>query len=376
MAGVDVVITVEDIATKLLTYESIQLERATSAGGSFSLVETENLVAGQYHYTINNADGTLNHWYRYRFHHSTGPVDSDYSNPFRVDGVTRLRTRQAAIKTYGAGVVLVNTGMGTATVITSDHRILGSIYRAGKGKGTWLHPTGGNNAGKVRVVTNSDPTTGTFNVDSWGAAMASGDEVEWHWLAAPDVWDDAVIRAAKRYFYVDRVPIKGVADQDEYDLSSIPWLLSKEHVHDVRYYPDETSSGVDGIDRSWGSDGRWWRTRDDNGVITLQIAPTIDAATTLYLEISRQMPPLHTDTAAAPVGCSEELLAALTFDEVMAYLSNPPTGSLEERRAWRARRKEFAPELHRLLVKHRPRPRLAPARNPYPVPSVQPFKAR
>lgn len=61
MAGVDVVITVEDIATKLLTYESIQLERATSAGGSFSLVETENLVAGQYHYTINNADGTLNH---------------------------------------------------------------------------------------------------------------------------------------------------------------------------------------------------------------------------------------------------------------------------------------------------------------------------
>lgn len=68
--GIDVFVTVEDVNTQMDTYESIEVHRSNTLTGAYSLVETETLVASTYHYTINNSDGDLNKWYKYRF---TGP---------------------------------------------------------------------------------------------------------------------------------------------------------------------------------------------------------------------------------------------------------------------------------------------------------------
>jgi len=300
-------------------------------------------------------------------------VFSDYSDPFRVEGVTRLRARQAALAKYGAGIVLINDGGFKNAITTKDYRIKTTLFRTDRGKGTWLLPTTGNNQGVPRMILSSVPGTGSLTVlPVWDVVMVDGDEVEWHWLADPKVWDDANVRAMLRYWYVERVPLNGVANQEEYDLSVIPFLRDTEQVHDVRWYP---TSGL-GVDESFGVDGRWWRIRQDVGVLTLQIKPAIAATETLYLETTRPMSPLYTDASAAPPIAAEELVAALTYDEVLAYLSAPGRGSSEDRKAWRVARADHASELHRLLVKHRPKPRQGSPKLPWPPVTPQPYKAR
>ncbi len=373
MAGIDVHVVVEDITTKLLTYESIELHRSDTLTGSYSLVETETLVTDTFHYTINNAGGDLNKWYKYRFHHDTGPVNSGFSNPFRVDGVTRLRGRQAALAKYGAGIVLVNTGTDANKITTADHRVQTTLFRDDRGKGTWLWPTTGDNAEKARIILSSDVSAGSMTVlPIWALNFANGNEVEWHWLADPTVWNDALNRGMARYWYVERIPIVGVADQEEYSLAGLPFLRDKEYVHDVRWYP---TSGID-VDESFGVDGRWWGIREDVGVLTLQVKPAIEAGKILYLETTRPMPPLYTDASEAPPNCAEELVSALTYDEVLAHLSAPGRGSVSGQDTWRRARVEHSDELHRLLIKHRPKPRQGQPQSPWPTIVPQPWSAR
>lgn len=373
--SVTIRVIVEDISTRIDTYAVIQLERASTAGGTYSLVETETLVADTYYYSITDDSGDINKWYRYRFHHDTGDLNSGYSDPFRVDGVSRLRARQAALVKYGAGLVLAAVGSDNdaSTFATDDYRVKSSLFRTDRGKGTWLLPITGDEAGNARTVLSSVPSSGTFDVSSvWGTGPSDGDEVEWHTLADPTVWNDALARAMARYWYVERVPLVGVANQEEYSLVGIPFIRDKEQVHDVRWYP---TSGLD-VDESFGVAGRWWRIREDVGLFTLQISPAVDDDQLLYLECTRPMLPLYTDASVAPPIAAEELVAALTYDEVLAYLSAPGRGSADDRTAWRAARAAHASELHRLLVKHRPKPRQGQPQFPWPPVVPSPWSAR
>ena len=364
---------VEDVATQLLTYDRINVYRAPTLTGTYSSIGTVALVAGTFYYSFSDSGGDLNKWYKYSFRLGAGPPESDLSAPFRVDGVTRLRARQAALAKYGAGIVVVNTGTAAGNIVTSDYRVKTSLFRADRGKGTWLLPTTGTNQGAPRIVSATDPSTGTMTVlPAWGAAMANGDEVEWHWLADPTVWDDALNRAMPRYWYVERVPIVGVAGKEEYDLSVLPFLRDHEQVHDVRWYP---TSGLD-VDEPFGVNGRWWRVRQDVDKLTLVISPSIGATNTLYLETSRPMQPLYTDASAAPPIAAEDLVAALVYDEVLAYLSRPGRGAADERATWRKARAAHADELHRLLVRYRPKPKRGPPQLEFPAVVPQPWSAR
>lgn len=377
--AVTINLTVEDVTARLLTYDRIELERATTVDGSYSNITDILLVSGTFYYSFEDSGGDLNKWYRYRFRNDVGPVNSDYSDPFRVEGVSRLRARQRALSEYDAGIVLVNTGTDSNKITTADYRFNSSLFRADKGKGSWLLPTSGNNDGVARIISASDPTNGTLTVlPAWSGAFVNDDTVEWHWLANPTVWDDAINRGLVRYWFVDKIPIAGVADQDEYDLSGVPWLFDANgQIHDVRHYPNRTSAGVDdGIDESWGVKGRWWGIQQDREKTLLAIKPTIASTEVLYLEATRPMPRIYTDTSALPLIAAEELVAALAYDEVLAYLGRPGRGSADDRSAWRATRAAHASELHRLLVKHRPKPRFAPHRMPFPTVVPQPWTAR
>lgn len=364
---------VEDVGTQLDTYTVIRVYRSDTLGGSYSVIDTVTLVSGTFYYSYSDSSGDLNKWYKYSFFNPTGSVESDLSAPFRVDGVTRLRARQTALSKYDAGIVVVNTGTDSNKVTTSDHRVKTSLFRADRGKGTWLWPTTGNNQEVARIISATDPTNGTMTVlPAWSSAFVNADEVEWHRIADPVEWNNALNRGMARYWYVERVPIVGVADQEEYSLAGLPFLKDKEQVHDVRWYP---TSGVD-VDESFGVDGRWWGIREDVGVLTLQIKPAIATTQTLYLETTRPMPPLYTDASAAPANCAEELVAALTYDEVLAYLSAPGRGAADDRESWRRARAVHASELHRLLVKHRPKPRQGQVQTPWPTVVPQPYRAR
>ncbi|KKK84061.1 hypothetical protein LCGC14_2787130, partial [marine sediment metagenome] len=229
---------VEDVGTRLDTYTVIRVYRSSTLTGTYSVIGTVTLVSGTFYYSYTDSSGGLNSWYKYSFYNSTGPVESDLSAPFRVDGVTRLRARQAALAKYGAGIVLVNTGTASNKITTADYRVKTTLFRDDRGKGTWLWPTTGNNAEEPRLILSSDVSEGTMTVlPAWAGAFVNADEVEWHFLADPTEWNNALNRGLARYWYVERVPLVGVANQEEYSLAGIPFLKDKEHVHDVRWYP-------------------------------------------------------------------------------------------------------------------------------------------
>ncbi|KKL50775.1 hypothetical protein LCGC14_2302110, partial [marine sediment metagenome] len=77
-----------------------------------------------------------------------------------------------------------------------------------------------------------------------------------------------------------------------------------------------------------------------------------------------------------PPIAAEELVAALAYDEVLAYLSAPGRGSIDARETWRLARAAHASELHKLLIRHRPKPRQGQPQSPWPTVVPQPWSAR
>ncbi len=342
--SVNLQFNVEDVDVQIVTYESIRVYRSTSQYGSYSQVTDITLVASTYQYTYTDSGGDLNSWYKYSYFHATGPVESDLSAQFRPDGTTLQRVRQRAMEEYGAGIIFVASAGGGATVTSTDFRLLASsLLSTNRGKGTWLYRPGEDNPANTRMITTYAPTTGIFTVGAnWTNAPSSGEVMEWHWLVDPIIWNNAVERACERYWFTERIPIKGVADQDEYALATyMPWLHNRDHFHDLRWYPNRTSAGVDdGLDEPFGIEGKWWKVREDRGVLTLQIHPEITTSDLLYAVTSRQLAPLYAEAAAPPIGTSEAYLAALAYDEVLAYLVKPGVGNAQDRANWNNARLE------------------------------------
>ncbi|HXH05360.1 MAG TPA: hypothetical protein VNI83_02100 [Vicinamibacterales bacterium] len=372
--SVKVTITVEDVDEQLETYAEIELERADSAAGPYAQIATAPLVSGTYSYVFTDSSGDLNKWYRWRLHHDTGPVNSAYSNPFQPEGVTRKKIRQYALTNFRAGLVLLATSGGSSTSIpTTSYRFKSSLYRANRGKGTWLHVTTGNRAGETSMVTATDPPNGTLTVNpALSGALSSGDEFEWHWLVDPSEWNDAINRAAARYYQLERVPIAGVADREEYDLSELaPWLASKEDVYGLWHYPKSANATPDGEDHPFQGEGRWWGVRQDGHRFTLTISPAVAAGKHFYLEAARPMPRLYTDASAGPDAAKIDLWAALAYDEVLDFLTRPHVGSSKDHSVWERERARFraetlVPLLNREVLAPRPQPPRLPTPPVYP----------
>lgn len=364
-------VTVEDITTQLLTYTEVQLHRATTVGGPYSEVDSEALAEGVYDYQLEDSGGDHTMWYKYRFSDGVA-AHSDFCNPFQLDGLTRKKIRQEAIEKYDAGKVLLSTSGGSATsVITTNYRIKG-VGRDDRHKGNWLHVTTGLRVGETRQVTASVASTGALTVGALTGALADGDEFELHKLADPDIWNQAINRALRRYHVLERVPIIGVAGQYEYSLDALPWLANVDDIKGLWHYPNDDSSGHD---EPWGTNGRWWQYRDDGGSFTLMIRPA--TTDTLYLEAVRNLPPLNVDAAVAHRKCDLDFITALTYDEVLAWLSRPGNGASDDRKTYREMRIEHAnQDLMALLRKHRVNYRAAPPVDIVPPAVPMPFKAR
>lgn len=321
--SVTIAIKVEDVTTRLLTYTSIQLHSASSPGGSYSLVTTLTLVSGTYEYSYTDTVGVLGTtFYKYRFYNSTGPVASDYSSPFTPYGVTRKLIRQQALKDYKAGFVLATAASGSNSVSVaafSNYMLAASTNSSKRGVGTWLYPTSGSRIGqitKISAIAIATPALLTMTPVLDGA-LATADEVEWHWFASPDDWNDAINRGLSRYYYLDRVPVVGDGNAEQ-SLSYLPWLRTRRQIAGMWYYPITND-----IERAWGTAGRWWGARQEGGYITLMTKPALSTTTTVYLEAMRQMPNVYTDDSVLPNDCDIELAAAFAFDELLSILLEP-----------------------------------------------------
>lgn len=372
--AVTVRITVEDVADQIGTYDVIRVYRSPSVDGSFTLQDTITLVSTTFHYSYADATGTINSWYKWSLYNSVGPVESDLSAPFRPGNTSRLRIRQAAIERHKAGLIFTAyTGSLVGKLFTQDPRFFNTLHATDYGKGATLYPTNGNAEGEPRLVVASNPTLGTFDVEpDWSGVPINGDEVEWHWLTTPNNWDDAINQGFKRYWYVDRVPIRGVKDQEEYDLSFLTYIRHRRYIKNVIVRWENYE-----YDEMFGTMGRWWKVKQDKGALTLQIWPTISANDVLYLEVVRQMPPLYNDTDSPPPQCNEDLAVALAYDEVLAAITKPQVGSRVDRSELLAERvRHQQSDLSRLLTQERATWSISPQQGPEPTPVPRPVKAR
>lgn len=370
--SVTVNITVEDIATQILTYDQYRVYRANSLTGAYAVVATEDLDADEFHYAYVDSAGDINKWYKYTLYNAVGPVESDLSAPFRPGNTSLLRIRQKALSTYAAGAVFSAVEGAVTEVLTDDYRYKHGNLGSGHGKGSWLHPVSGNQSGLTRQVTNSDPSAGSFTISpDWPAGLGNGDEVEWHWLARPDQWDEAIRAGLNRYWYIDTIPIRGVESEDEYDLSGLPWLRNKRNVKNVK-----VRWGGTGLEEIFGTMGRWWKVREDLSALTLQIQPTVTDNDVLYIEVLRTMPLLWTDTDQPPRRCSEELAAALGYDEVLNLLQRPNESTKLDRADLAAERRRHQSDLYRMLNQERSTPSYSPPQLPEAGTVPIPWKAR
>lgn len=372
---IQVQVLVEDVNTKLDTYDTIRLYRASSAEGSYSLVDTETLVADEAYYTLSDASGTLASWYKYQFFHSVSLATSVYSNPLPPQAVSRKQIRQGLLKAHRAGRVFsaVTGGATTAIVPTNDYYIKSPVFSAGRGKNAYLRKSGGANSPEDRIISASSPTAGTFTVSPvLSSSPITGDEFEWHWLVAPEEIDLAINRGLTRYLFEERVPVVGVADATEYSLANMPWLTQKKQVTGLFWTPDGSVT-----ERPWIGGGRWWNLRQDRGALTLQL-PYLQAGVEASLYTLRTADPLYTEDSVIPDGLDFDLVVAFAYDEVLTYLVGGGwSGTNMDRGAWTAARKVLREgALASLIEKNAPRPKYSLPMTNTPSSMPRPYTSR
>lgn len=345
-------IKVEDVESLLDTsgFASIQLVRATSVDGAYSLLTTIALVDDQIMYEYEDTTGTTANWYKYRYYNAVGPLASSYTNPFRPPFSSRVKILQSALETYDAGVVLASTSGGTtSSVVTTDYRFKDG-KSAGRGKGGWLRVASGSYAGQVSNISNTDRSAGTFTLSpAISGALSSGDAFEWHWLVNPNEWYNAINRAMQRYWYLDRVAIIGDGNPEQV-LDDLTWLKNKSQITGLWEYPNGSL-----VERPYS----WWNARQENGLVTLMTSPSLTSADTVYLEALRSMDELYTDDSVLAPSCNIDLAAALAYDEVLHHLTRPGSAAAtQERLEWLQARQMHKSRLRALYQRYGPRPRL------------------
>lgn len=350
--SVTIRVTVEDIETRVLTYNKLAIERSSDVETGYATIDEQLLDADEVYYSHLDVTGTHDHWYRYRFLDTVLLVASEYSNPFQPYGNTRKRIREKAMEEYKAGLLLHAVNGGTTTVAKfSDYRIDTALYQTNRGKGSWLHPVGlSSQSGDSRRVISSSPTTGEFTVDpGWTIALAPGDEVEWHWLASVDDWNLAINRGLQRYAVLERVPIEG-NDTQNINLNFLPWLRARA-VMGLWYQPSTDML----VDVAWGTRGNWWNVKQDAHDLTLQTRPAISSSQTIYLEAIRYLDPIFTDESLTPLSCNLDLICALAYDELLADLYLPQFGGASsDRTVFLQRRGAHQKKLRELTIRHAP----------------------
>lgn len=368
-------LTVEDVATRILSFDTIQLHRATARDGTYVLNTSTLLDADETYYTLTDTTGGLDSWYKYRFYNSSTAAASAYSNPFQVQQISRKRVRQRIMSNFRAGMVFQSVASGSTTgrVASNDYRIKTPVYGTGRGKNAYLKKTSGTNSGENRIITTSVPASGYFDVlPVLSSIPADNDEWEWHWLVDPDSFDDAINRGLLRYLFVEKVPIVGVAGDNTYALDHLHWLTQKRQVTALTWTPEGAV-----VERPWLGGGRWYDIKQDRGSLILAL-PYLQEGITATLHTLRTADPLYTDDSVLPDHLDLELVAAFGYDEILTWLIEGAAQVTNvDRSGWSQIQKKFRSDTLRVLIeKNAPDPVYSKPSTSTPSSMPRPYTSR
>lgn len=352
MPGNPLQISIADLNEVLQTYTSIRIYKASTQAGSYSLLDTITLVAGDTAYDYNDDAGVATDWYRYSFFHSISLDESNLSDPAPAGGVT-LYTRQYLRRSVAHRLSLYGWPRtnythpgpsGTTTSAGDTSSVIASAFISTRVPARWFEGwfcllNGGSAAGEEREIASFDPTTGDFTVSPiYSAASGSGTTFDLYGEAPSSWWNERLEWARKHIWVPFRFPIAGVTNQREY---ALPDFISRDVQIERLVRQTGTTIREHGFTPGYGID----LIQQDGGGLSLYIPNGLSENAVWYLEGKRNPPEFLSDTST--LALSDELLDLLIItgcQNACQVLADALFGNTEDRRIWADKAARFEVE--------------------------------
>ncbi len=300
---INVPIYVEDIADKIAVYTTIKLYSDTSPTGAFTNhVGDTALVAAQKAYSI--ADSGTGPWYRLLFYNATGPVQSDISDPWRVNTLDLRTLRATAASRAGAGSSGTCSSAGTSTslidAVLRDNGVDEQYLES-----AWIfRPDAALAADRVRrvKVAGFAPSTGALSFDrAYTNVPADGEVYEVYKFFPPiqqagvaTSWDDIVRDGLNKCWFIDEIDL-GVGDGSNrrFSLASFPDVNINTYRRVKLRRIDATTGNIRDI--SAHNFGRFVSPVTNGMAFALDVVPAPTPQQYVIVEAIRSPQPLYKD---------------------------------------------------------------------------------
>ncbi len=377
-----ITIAVGEIDDAYADYTSIRLYRATTIGGSYSVITTLTLVDGQTAYTYEDTSGTAGgtDWYKWSFYHTGTTAESASSEPF-PPGLAPMLTRQELRRrsafellcyllpgtTYSwPGASGTSTGAGSTTTLV-DSAYVNSLTPTLAYTGAFVLLNGGSASGQERQVASFDKVTGTFTLTpAYSASTGNGTTWDGYRYLGSSAWNECIEQARKHVWVPFFYPIGGISQQTTYQLPY--WIERDDQVLGFSQQLGDT------IDQHRYASTSSFRIRQDGSGGTVLDVPNGLAANSLYrLEGVRNPPPYTADTGASggiwPLSEQQRRLWTLwTVVEACQRIAQTHSSTAEDRSTWQGRLVQWSQEAKRLSQDINPWNRArSPRRDPWVV---------
>lgn len=343
-------IPVENIDEVLETYDELEIYRDTSATGTFStLVTTLTLDSDTTLYTYDDANGDSGSWYRHRFHNDTGPVNSEYSPPWRPHGLTLEELCIQVAEDAGTGFRSTCTSDGGADALI-DAALSDSGVDSSFLEGAWVYRPNADSVDRLRRVKSFTTASGTLvPTRDWSVAPAE-DEVYHVYLLLPPVdapgapgsYRRAVRLGLSRVWFEDEFLVgEGTEDgKTRFDVSAfLPHILEAHQVIFRRY---DSNTGYP-HDRNVGKNGGFWRLIK-NGRFDVQLELITPPSTDdeIWAKAYRQQDPVYRDDDVTD--CPNDMAVAAGKYGLFLWMTQIRPGSYTGELA--LAESEFATKIH------------------------------
>lgn len=288
----------EIIGTGTSQFNSIRLYSSSERGGTYDLVTTITLVAGDTVYTYEHTTGVSSTWYKITFYNSFSGNETELteSEPFRAtrDRLTLKELRQKIIRNLAGKAPLTATSI-TAQVVTIPSLIdtaADSEYYEG-----WhlYRPDSATEADNDRRVSGYTVATGalTHGGLAYADTTATSEEIE---ISPLDIDYNVLLEKISdglldtRWLY--RFEIGMISGQTSYNLPG--FVEGEEYVKQIWRRHGGTANSY--VWRPIGLGGQWANVRSSNFVCILDVDPSFGDNEVLAIEVWRPGEALEGET--------------------------------------------------------------------------------
>jgi len=276
-------------------FDTMKLYRASSRGGTYSLVTTITLVAATTTYSYSDTSGITSSWYKITLANSVLVTETSVneSEPFPAarDLTTRAELRQKVIRNFG-GEIHTPTVYAAQSVTLPD--AADSDDDSDYFRGYHIYrPLAASSADYDRRVSSEVGGVFTHGGKAYSDTVVTSEEVELCNIDIPfTVLNEKIGDGLTKTRYLSRYEFGAAGSALQYSLPN--FVEGPEFVPDgwIRFGTTVDSYRWEPL----GSNGRWWKVRGSNFQCVLDINPARAANEVIALDVWRPGEKLDSET--------------------------------------------------------------------------------